>query len=177
VALPDFPYHLEPTKTGSVSESTNLCLVCGEARGYIYTGPIYAEDELDDAFCPWCIADGSAAAAFSADFTDVGDAPDDVPETVLEEVSKRTPGFTGWQQEHWLYHCGDAAAFLGPVGWRELGAYPDATDALRHEHDAYSWTADQTENYLTSLDKEGQPTAYVFRCRHCGRHLAYSDFT
>jgi uncharacterized protein len=177
VALPDFPYHPEPTKTGSVIESASRCIACGEARGYIYVGPVYAVEELADAFCPWCIADGSAAARFNADFTDVGNAPDDVPEAVLEELAKRTPGFTGWQQEHWLYHCGDAAAFLGPAGWRELESYPDAIDALRHEHDAYSWTADQTKTYLASLDKEGEPTAYVFRCRHCGRHLAYSDFT
>ena len=26
-----------------------------------------------------------------------------------------------------------------------------------------------------ALDAEGSPTAYLFRCLHCGRHLAYSD--
>jgi uncharacterized protein CbrC (UPF0167 family) len=49
-----------------------------------------------------------------AEFTDVGvGVPNDVPQAVLEEVSQRTPGFLGWQQERWLYHCSDAAAFLG----------------------------------------------------------------
>jgi uncharacterized protein CbrC (UPF0167 family) len=92
-------------------------------------------------FCPWCIADGSAAETFGADFTDVGaEVPDDVPREVLEELAFRTPGFSGWQQEHWLYHCGDGAEFLGLADRRE-GA-----------------------------------TAYLFRCRHCGRRLAYSDF-
>ena len=32
---------------------------------------------------------------------------------MLDEITQRTPGFTGHQQEHWLYHCGDGAAFIG----------------------------------------------------------------
>src|SRR6266542_1799858 len=54
-------------------------------RGYVYVGPVYAIEELDEAFCPWCIADGTAAAKFDAEFTDVGaGVPDDVPPDVLE---------------------------------------------------------------------------------------------
>jgi uncharacterized protein CbrC (UPF0167 family) len=48
---------------------------------------------------------------------------------------------------------------------------------LRHEHDEYEWPPEEVEEDLAVLDKEGQPTAYLFRCRHCGTHLAYSDFT
>ena len=60
------------------------------------------------------IADGTAAERFDAEFTDVGThVPDDVPREVLEQIARRTPGFSGWQQEHWLYHCGDGAAFEG----------------------------------------------------------------
>ena len=33
---------------------------------------LYAVDELDEAFCPWCIANGTAAEKFEAEFTDVG---------------------------------------------------------------------------------------------------------
>ncbi len=39
---------------------------------------------------------------------------------VIDEVSGRTPGFSGWQQERWLVHCGDACAFLGPAGRTEI---------------------------------------------------------
>jgi uncharacterized protein CbrC (UPF0167 family) len=76
-----------------------------------------------------------------------------------------------------VYHCGDGAAFLGVAGWKELQPYPDAIEFLRHEHDEYDWPPDAVEEYLAALDKDGQPTAYLFRCRRCGRHLAYSDFT
>jgi uncharacterized protein CbrC (UPF0167 family) len=47
-------------------------------------------------------------------FVDVGDGwPDDVPAGVLDELTRRTPGFAGWQQERWLFHCADAAAYVG----------------------------------------------------------------
>jgi uncharacterized protein CbrC (UPF0167 family) len=75
---------------------------------------VYAEEDLADALCPWCIADGRAAERFDATFTDVGvDVPADVPVSVLDEVAQRTLSFSAWQQDHWLYHCSDACAFLG----------------------------------------------------------------
>ena len=111
--LPGFRYHPYPLATGSVVESDATCAACGKTRGYVYTGPVYMQDE-PEALCPWCIADGTAAETFGAEFTDFGvGVPDDVPREVLEELAFRTPGFSGWQQERWLYHCGDGAAFLG----------------------------------------------------------------
>jgi len=48
---------------------------------------------------------------------------------------------------------------------------------LRREHDEYGWAEEEVEEYLAALDKDDMPTAYLFECRHCGAHLAYSDFT
>lgn len=110
--LPQFRYHPDPVGTGSIVADEVSCVSCEQRRPYTYTGPVYAEEELNEAICPWCIADGSAASRFDATFTDAMWAvPDDVPEDVTEEVLCRTPGFTGWLQEEWLHHCGDAAAF------------------------------------------------------------------
>jgi uncharacterized protein CbrC (UPF0167 family) len=177
-ALPQFRYHPDPVGTGFVVESPGRCLGCGLARGYLYTGPVFAEEELDDALCPWCIADGTAADTFDATFADVSSGvPEAVPPAVIDELSRRTVSFTGWQQEHWLYHCDDAAAFLGIVDRAGLGPYPDALDALRHEHDGLGWSPQDLEEYLASLDRDRPPSAYLFRCRHCHVHLAYSDFT
>ena len=36
-----------------------------------------------------------------------------MPGRALDEIAERTPGFSGHQQEHWLYHCADGAAFVG----------------------------------------------------------------
>jgi len=174
--LPEFGYHPDPLATGFVERSDGTCLSCGQPRGFIYTGPVSAVDELVNSFCPWCIADGSAAARFAASFSADEPVPEGVPREVVDAVTTRTPGFSGWQQSHWLYHCGDGAAFLGLAGWPELEGLPDALDALRHEHDGLGWTPKLIEEYLRELDKDGSPSAYLFRCRHCGTHLAYSDF-
>ena len=174
--LPIFKYHPDPLATGSIVESDTPCRCCGKPRGYIYAGPVYAEDELDQAICPWCIAEGSAAEHFGASFTDevgIGDGEVAVSPEVEDEVARRTPGFSGWQQERWLGCCDDAAAFLGPVGCKELkklGA--PAIEAVRQECglEDEEWT-----KYFNALNRDDGPTAYVFRCLHCGNIKAYSD--
>lgn len=176
--LPHFRYHPDPIGTGAIVAAEVTCLSCGQDRPYTYAGPVFAVDELDRALCPWCIADGTAAARFDAQFTDVFWAvPDDVSEAATDEVLRRTPGFVGWQQERCLHHCGDAAAFLGAVGAAELANFPDALDSLREEGRDLQSPAEQVEQYLALLDKNGQLTAYLFRCQVCAAHLAYSDFT
>jgi hypothetical protein len=176
--LPSFRYHPDPIASGSVVESTTLCRCCQRVRGFVYVGPVFAHDEIVDDLCPWCIADRSAAAAFGAQFTDVDwGVPDDVPAELVAEVAERTPGFTGWQQEHWLYHCGAPAAFLGRVGFEELSRLPDALDMVTHENDGYGWSPDQSAEHVRSLHPDGDATAYLFRCLACGTHLAYTDMS
>ena len=176
--LPTFRYHPDPIDTGSIVPSSNVCRACGQARGYIYAGSPYSEEELEGAICPWCIADGTAAERFDAEFVDASAIGDDehgerVSAAVIEEVCRRTPGFAGWQQERWWTHCGDAAAFLGPAGRAELEArWPDAVDAVRREA---GYGDDEWTEYYSALDREHGPTAYVFRCTHCGQFGAYSD--
>ena len=176
--LPAFRYHPDPVATGSIVRSDATCRSCERARGYIYTGPAYAEEDLDDAFCPWCIADGSAADRFDAEFVDaegIGDHDtwDSVSPAVVLEITRRTPGFNGWQQERWWTHCRDGAEFLGFAGRRELdGEWRGAIPALMKDVrlDGYAW-----EEYLAALEANGSPTAYIFRCRHCHRLGGYSD--
>lgn len=174
--LPFFRYHPDPVATGSVEPSERQCRACARAGNFIYVGPVYAEEEMTEAFCPWCIADGRAAELFDAEFTDVAwGVPPGVPASVTDEIAHRTPGFHSWQQDHWLYHCGDGCAFLGAVGRAELEDYPDARESLRRECEGYGWDQRDISVYLDSLTKEGSPTAYLFRCLVCGAHLAYSD--
>src|SRR5205809_697888 len=109
--LPKFKYHPDPLKSGSVVPSEKVCEVCGHARGLIYSGAIYGPSDLE-IVCPWCINDGSAHTKFQAEFVDRalvgGDAWDSVSSEIADEVSFRTPGFSGWQQERWFTHCLDA---------------------------------------------------------------------
>jgi hypothetical protein len=44
-------------------------------------------------FCPWCIADGTAASKFDATFTDIGSGvPPEISASVCDELAHRTPG-------------------------------------------------------------------------------------
>jgi len=178
MTLPTFMYHPDPVATGNIVESDNECCCCEKRRGYIYTGPVYAIEEYEECICPWCIADGSAQEKLAASFTDEvgigGGGWDVVPDGVIEEVSYRTPGFSGWQQERWWTHCGDAGQFLGRAGRKELEAFgPEAIKAIQDSTGLNIGT--EWDRLFTTLDKDGSPTAYVFRCSKCGALGGYQD--
>jgi uncharacterized protein CbrC (UPF0167 family) len=179
--LPTFRYHPDPVQTGSIVERPVNCVCCGKRRDYTYIGPVYAAADLDGHLCPWCVASGAVHEEFGATFTDEDALVDSLNRTrtrnrtdVINEVSGRTPGFSGWQQERWLVHCGDACAFLGPAGQTEVASYSSA-DLLESLRTDAEMTNDAFERYLAELDKDRGPTAYVFRCLHCSRLLGYSD--
>jgi uncharacterized protein CbrC (UPF0167 family) len=177
-AFPNFRYHPDPIATGSVEPSEASCICCGQHRGFIYVGPVYSEAELNEALCPWCIDDGSAARTFDAAFTDragVGDYGrwERVSDSTLDEVSMRTPGFNGWQQERWLTCCGDAAVFLGPAGRADLESF--GVEVIRAIQRECGLDGDDWAHYFGALDRDGSPTAYLFRCPTCDRVGGYSD--
>ena len=113
--LPITKYHPDPVATGSVEANPDQpCLCCNRIRGYIYTGPAYSErfHYLSECLCPRCVADGSAAQQFGAEFTDT-ETLEDVPKAVLEELAKRTPGFRAWANP-----TGTRSFLRGPVVFR-----------------------------------------------------------
>ena len=174
--LPIFRYHPDPITTGSVEASSDKCDSCGQRRGYRYVGPVYATGDSVAVFCPWCIADGTAAMKYSAELTDVGwGMPDGVPESVRDVIAHRTPGFESWQQDHWLFPGDDGCAFLGRVGRAELEEFPEAMEMLLHENEGYGWADEQSSSYVEGLDAEGDTTAYLFRCLSCRTYRAFSD--
>ena len=176
MTLPTFRYHPDPLKSGSIVESGQDCRVCGESRGYIYTGPVYCEEDVGDEICPWCIADGSASGAFDATFVDMSAFDEDTPESVKEEIAERTPGYSAWQSEQWPGCCGDAMAFLQPAGTRELRQEQElegiAMGHIVHEMGISGGAATQL---LESLDRDSGPTAFVFQCLKCNRHHLFID--
>jgi uncharacterized protein len=175
-----FRYHPDPVGTESAAPTDARCGLCSEPATLRYLGPIYGR--YVDVLCLRCIANGTAARRLSlpngspAEFTDVGvGVSGDVPPEVLEEVSQRTPGFVGWQQERWMYHCSDAAAYLGRVGWEEVKDLPDAVASLRAEAFDLGVKAAQADEQVRWLSRTGDFTGHLFRCLHCAAHLAYSD--
>jgi uncharacterized protein len=85
--LPQFRYHPDPVRSGSVIASDAQCVCCSARRGFIYAGPVYSERELDEMLCPWCIAEGSAHQTFDASFADPACFPDDIPHEIVEEIA------------------------------------------------------------------------------------------
>ncbi|MEU9137044.1 CbrC family protein [Streptomyces sp. NPDC048404] len=170
--LPFFRCHPDPVASGSIRAAAETCACCRRDRGWIYTATFSTAHEVDGRFCPWCIADGSAAERFAGEFAD-SYGLDGVSEDVLREATRRTPGFSAWQDPHWLVHCQDAAAFVGEVGYTELAAHPEALDQLRTDMRTDMRLDEiRLEHFLARLGDGA--SAMLFRCTVCGTHLAYA---
>jgi uncharacterized protein CbrC (UPF0167 family) len=169
LTLPTFRYHPDPLGSGSVVASGATCRCCGQARGHVYTGPAYAEADLDDALCAWCIADGSAHAQFDVTFVDSEAFGNAVPEAVVQEICRRTPGFNTFQSEQWPDCCQDATAFLEPAGIDDIRARYRELEGAILNHIIYDLevSGGAATRLLASLRRDQSPSAYVFRCRHC----------
>ena len=168
--LPFFKYHPDPLKTGSFQELDEpaVCPCCGEKTPVIYTGPFYAIDEVD-GLCPSCIASGAAAEKFDGAFQD-SESTDEVDDPdKLDELTLRTPGYCGWQQEYWRAHCGDFCAYLGTVGYAELEQM-GLVDEVRETR-----LDDWFEEIFSDVTKDGSIVGYLFQCLHCGKHLLHID--
>ena len=174
--LPNFKYHPNPVATGSVKRSDAKCRCCGMANGYIYAASVYAEEELHEEICPWCIENGKAAEKFGALFSD--DAPlleEGISSEICAEVSERTPGFNSWQQEEWLSHCNDACEFHGDAQKQEL----EKLSGLEKESflSRNFLKEEDWNNVLEHYQPGGNPTVYKFVCRHCEAILYSIDYT
>ena len=164
--IPGFRYHPNPIATGNVEPSDTVCISCGQNRGYIYTGPVYAKGNLRESICPFCIADGSAAKKYNAIFSDdyplikVG-----ISEEIIDEVTKRTPGYISWQQEVWLTCCEDACEFHGDAPKSELRNLDEET--LERFLSEIEWSAEEWKEFVPHYEPGCNPAIYKFKCRHC----------
>jgi len=172
--LPTFRCHPDPVRSGSVEESKTACKCCGQKRGFVYVGPVYAEaNDLDEAICPWCIADGSAATKFDAYFNNVGEIVDEVPESVREEVEKRTPGFITLQEGEWRACCGDAMAFIMRASEKDLLSreFPRSRSALMTQLITVEGVSSpEAAEFVMTLTKDSDHSAYMFRCLKCSKY-------
>lgn len=170
--LPTFALFRDPVREKSFEVSTDVCEVCGRARGWRYVCNIYGEGDGEQCICPWCIADGSAAATFDCIFN-VGDvyplsAPQLTPED-RELVERRTPGFGTWQDHGWMMCCGRASVYVGEAEGAELtGRWASVVPmALKEWRFAESYSAAEKDELIAGIYKGGSPCVYVFECQVC----------
>lgn len=173
--LPVFKYHPNPLKTEAFKQDqTVACDCCEQQTDVYYTSPFYSVDEIE-YLCPWCIANGSAAAKFGGSFQDDCSLEDeDVEEEQIKELTEHTPGYHGWQQEYWLAHCGDFCAFIGYVGWNEIKDRLDEFANLADDCANFGMSPDKLEKYLGN---GGDCQGYLFRCLSCEKLRLWADFS
>lgn len=175
--LPSFRYHPDPLASGSVEPSDAACACCGEARGFAYVGPVYSEDALDGALCPWCIASGEAFRRFGATFVDSEAFAEDADRAHVDTIVERTPGFNAWQSERWPSCCGEPAAFVTPAGIADIRTrfrYQEASLMTYIVHEL-GISGGAANRMLEGLSRDSGPTAYVFTCLHCDNAPVYVD--
>lgn len=168
--LPTFKYNENPKRNEIIIKSSGVCPVCGKKTEYVYKGPFYSVEEVED-ICPWCIADGSAAEKFDGMFQDDASCEEVDNGDYTDELIHRTPGYCGWQQEEWLSHCGDYCTFVGYVGWKELVDLGIVSD-LNDDFERYELLDDLSKK---QLEKGGSLQGYLFRCVVCGKYRLAVD--
>src|SRR5690606_26052405 len=135
------------------------------------------EEELDESLCPWCIADGSAAKKFGAAFFDDDAIDDGAPQAAVEEICRRTPGYSSFQGGRWPVCCGDAAAYHEPVGIAEIRSRMSELEGLVISHVIYDRgiSGGAAIRLVQSLDKDRGPTLFIFQCLKCRKYLFHID--
>lgn len=184
MSFPIFKYFADPIGCGSFIESGNVCVSCHLARGYVYAISPYAPNDHDEEICPWCISDGSAAKLIDGKFNStegIGGfgAWDNVSNAVVEDVSLKTPGFAGIQDEQWFTHCADAAQFVGYATTERLLALgPKVVSEFLEslgEGNTYEDFVEFGDETLDRMSEDGPAQGYLFKCLHCGCHGGYVD--
>lgn len=178
--LPNFKYHPDPIKTDSIKVSDVSCECCKRQMGYVYSGSLYSASDVSDV-CPWCIANGEAHQMFDIQFTTLEPAifdPENPPEqecsdAACEELLHRTPGFSSFQEQSWLSHCGDFCAFHG------LATVGDFKRISDQEKARFADVEYLTDAHIATLQEGADDTEhhyyFKFVCLNCSEVMFQSD--
>lgn len=177
--LPFFRFHSEPIKTGSLIQKNHLCECCGTFAYYKYTGPFYSRRAVD-SLCPVCIANGLAARKYDGHFVDPFSVKQShgqpISQEMLDELTCRTPGFHGAQQEIWFCFDGIPGVYLGDFNCKpenfmteEFWEQVCQTNEMWHER---NWFDDMRKFSMT-----GSVSLHVFKALDSETRSAYFDFT
>ncbi len=160
-------YHPEPIRTGSARVDDTPCVLCGRTDTAKYEGEASFDDPSidEEQLCIVCIDDGTAQRELGAVFTDQfasSDGWEHVPQAVISRIRHRTAAPFTWQAARWLACCEDAAVYLGVVDESQVRDVEETRDSAVVDN-------------MVSAAGNTAPSAYVFRCRHCGAHRTFSD--
>ena len=172
--IPTFKYYPDPNKNKSIIKKTHVCECCEKTKDYLYVAGIYAEEEILE-ICPWCIKDGSAASKWGGTFQDVYDVPAGVPQSIVEEVITRTPGYLSWQGNRWLFSKTDALLFHGTVIGSELLKEGDSNKIQTILDVLNNFCGHWKMADIKKLDIDEVPSVYLFQDMETNEYRAYAD--
>lgn len=176
--LPHFKYHPDPLKTNIVTKKNFQCVCCDQQRNLLYIGPVYSlHEDIEEKICVWCLADGSAAKKFDAEFAGELDSSPNISPHAMKEFTERTPGYICWQDPVWLTHCDDICEFHGDFSKEELLEHFE--DLKIYAKESLRCDESQIREIVSDYDPEGNinPAFYKFVCRKCKKILFHCDFT
>lgn len=177
---PVFTYHTKPLETGVFVPSEKECACCKRQRGLVYLKYlepiIYQKDQEEPGeICPWCIADGSAAAKYQIYLVSPRAlSGSNLPKHIVDEITFRTPAYTSWQEPRWMCHCNDACVFTGDLSIVE--AKNPNWDAVMTVLNSDDWFFDKPATIAEAKTIWGgfaeyyriaEPSVFKFLCRHC----------
>lgn len=174
--LPDFPYDADPLADGRFEERVITCEVCGQRRGWAYVGGMYAV-EKPSQLCPWCAADGYAAAKYQGHFQDV-DFPGDPSEESRNAVLTRTPSVVLWNPILWPDHCGECCTYMGTLSPAEQAEITAQESVQREAAElARSISSSWAAQVVLECADQGTLTLHLFQCARCGTYRLSLDGT
>ncbi|MEI0485427.1 CbrC family protein [Brachyspira intermedia] len=150
-----------------------LCKCCEKETDLVYYTIPHCEDNIKP-LCPECIANGKAAEKFNCDFIDEPFDSDNIIENrdeKIEELTKRTPEYSAWQQPYYPNHCDDFCKFISYVGYKEL----KERNLLDKIIISFDNDEDSVREYIEDLEIEGNFQGYLFECLKCGQLILHTD--
>lgn len=199
--LPNFKYHPNPIETGSILKSDEKCQCCNVSKGYIYCGSFYSKHPVRE-FCPWCIANGEAAEKFDGSFIASLESEffisnlsnekisllekvmalfsnkpkypnNDLPQESDLELFCKTPGFSSYQEEVWLEHCGKPCEYHGLAVTEDLqGISQEEIERLVNHS---SMTLDDIKELAALPPKTKLDNLFKFKCINCNELRFWED--
>ena len=182
--LPYFPLYPNAYRLQVFEDVAGVCEVCETPRHYRYTGLFYSQEEVG-YICPWCVANGAAAAKFSGRFNDemgiegtefgaenaagVVNVTWTISDANISLISRHTPAYQSWQQGRWLVCCDQPCAFVD---------YADSAmlEPIWHEIEADVMNNGIPVDWVKShLRVNGDFAGYLFLCLDCGKHRLLID--
>ncbi|MEI0603230.1 CbrC family protein [Brachyspira alvinipulli] len=151
-----------------------LCKCCEKETNLVYCSIPYCEDDIEP-LCPECISNGKAAEKFDCDFIDVPSDSDNIIENrdeKIEELTKRTPEYSAWQQPYYPNHCDDFCKFISHVGYKELKERNLLDKIIISSYNDENFVREHIED----LEAEGNFQGYLFGCLKCGQLIVHTDF-